>query len=87
MKTLSADVGRLGWQVGSSAKILKGDHLRTIPPIFGPNWSTSFRGEIFKAFFPQGSMLKLCRPPWLAGGFIRVHYTVFWLNVIYKGVM
>ena len=33
--------------VGSSGTILKGDHLRTIPTKFGPNWPRSFREEDF----------------------------------------
>ena len=47
---MSADIGGLGWRAGSSDTILKGDHPRTIPPKFGPNWSSSFR-EIFDNFF------------------------------------
>ena len=38
---------RLGWQAGSSDKILTGDHLRTIPLKFGPNKPSSFREEDF----------------------------------------
>ena len=30
--------GHLGWWAGSSDTILKGDHQRTIPAKFGPNW-------------------------------------------------
>ena len=30
VKTMSVDVGGLGWRMGSSDTILKGDHLRTI---------------------------------------------------------
>ena len=37
VKTMSVDVGSLGWRMGSSDTILKGDHLRTIPSNFGPN--------------------------------------------------
>ena len=40
---MSADIGNLGWWAGSSDTILKGDHPRTIPPKFGPNWPSSFR--------------------------------------------
>ena len=47
VKTMSADVGCLGWRVGSSDTILKGDLLRTIPTKFGPNRPSSFRGEDF----------------------------------------
>jgi hypothetical protein len=39
--------GHLGWQPGSSDTILKDDHLKTIPPQFGPNWPSSFRGDNF----------------------------------------
>ena len=39
--------GHLGWRAGSSDTILKGDHLRTIPSKFGPNWPSSFRQEDF----------------------------------------
>ena len=45
VKTMSADGGRLGWQVGSSDAMLKGDQLRTIPTKFDPNWPSSFRGD------------------------------------------
>ena len=44
---MSADVGGLGWRVGSTDTILKGDHLRTIPAKFGPNQPCSFREEDF----------------------------------------
>ena len=37
VKTMSADVGGLGLQAGSSDTILKGDHLSTILPKFDPN--------------------------------------------------
>ena len=37
--------GHLGWRAGSSDTILKGDHPRTIPAKFGPNWPSGFRGE------------------------------------------
>ena len=50
VKIMSADVGGLGWQVQSLDTILKGDHLRTIPSKFGPNWLSSFREKIFKHF-------------------------------------
>ena len=55
---MSADVGCLGWRVGSSDTILKGDHLRTIPSKFGPNMPSSFRGEDFKKKIPIGSYVK-----------------------------
>ena len=46
VKTMLVDVGRLGWRVGSSETILKGDHLRTIPLKFVPKWPTiSFRDD------------------------------------------
>ena len=61
---MSADVDSLGWRAGSWDTILKGDHLRTIPSIFGPNWQSSFREEDFLTFFPLGPMLKLCGQPW-----------------------
>ena len=47
VKTILVDVGCLGWPVGSSYTILKGDHLRTIPLKFGPNRPSSFREEDF----------------------------------------
>ena len=37
--------GHLGWGPMSSDTILKGDHIRTIPPRFGPEWPSSFRRE------------------------------------------
>ena len=55
---MSADIGRFDWQVGSSDTIPKGDHLRTIPTKFGPNWRTSFRGENFLNIFPIGSYVQ-----------------------------
>ena len=62
VKTMSPDVGGLGWQAQTSDTILKGDHLRTIPTKFGPNWLSSFKREDFVNSFPIGSlMLKLCR--------------------------
>ena len=36
--------GYLGWWPGSSDTILKEDHLKTIPPKFGSNWPSGFRG-------------------------------------------
>ena len=45
VKTMWADGGHLGWRAGSSDTILKGDHPRTIPAKFGPNWPSGFRGE------------------------------------------
>ena len=47
VKTMSADVGGLCWQAGSTDTILKGDHLRTIPTKFATNWLSSFTGEDF----------------------------------------
>jgi hypothetical protein len=41
----------LGWRQGSSKTILKGDHLKTIPPQFGLKWPSSFRGEDFYLIF------------------------------------
>ena len=40
-------------------KILKGDHPRTASPKFGPNWPSSFRGNILPIFsiFCHGSHL------------------------------
>ena len=52
VKTMSADGGHLGWTSGPTDTILKGDHLRIIPPKFGPNWPSSFRREDFSLFFP-----------------------------------
>ena len=37
--------GHLGWRAGSSDTTFKGDHPRTIPAKFGPNWLSGFRGE------------------------------------------
>ena len=34
---------------------------KTIPPKFGPNWPSSFRGEDLSNISPYGPMLKLCR--------------------------
>ena len=34
---MSADVGSLGWRAGSSDKILREEHLRTIPSKSVPN--------------------------------------------------
>ena len=39
--------GHLEWRAGSSDTILKGDHPRTIPAKFGPNWLSGFREEDF----------------------------------------
>jgi hypothetical protein len=36
VKTMSADVGHLGWRTGSHDIILKVDHLRTIHAMFKP---------------------------------------------------
>ena len=47
VKTMSADVGCFGWQVGSSDTILEVNHLRTILPKFGANRPSSFRDEDF----------------------------------------
>ena len=47
VKTMSADGGHLGWTSGPTDTILKGDHPRTIPSEFGPNWPSSFREEDF----------------------------------------
>ena len=35
------------WQAGSSDTTFKGDHPRTIPAKFGPNWPSGFREEDF----------------------------------------
>ena len=45
-------------RAGSSDTILKGDHLRTIPTQFGPNWLSSFRKEDFLNIFPKGPYVK-----------------------------
>ena len=37
----------LGWQAGSSDIPFIGDHPRTNPDKFGPNWPSSFREEDF----------------------------------------
>ena len=55
---MSADVCGLGWRAQSSDTILNGDHLRTIPSKFGPNWLYSFRQEDFVNSFPIGSYVK-----------------------------
>ena len=34
---------QFGWRAGSLDTIPKGDHQRTIPARFGPNWPSSFR--------------------------------------------
>jgi hypothetical protein len=36
--------GHLGWKSGSPDTILEGGHPRTIPPKFGSNWPSGFRG-------------------------------------------
>ena len=46
----------LGWGPMSSDTILKGDHIRTIPPRFGPDWPSSFRGEEFSIFSNSGHL-------------------------------
>ena len=55
LKTISADIGSLGWWEGSSDTILKGNHPRTIPLKFGPNCPSRFRDF---NFFPIGSYVK-----------------------------
>ena len=55
VKTMSADGGHLGWTTGPTGlidTILKGDHPRTIPSKFGPNWPSSFRQRRFFIVFP-----------------------------------
>ena len=49
---LITDGGHLGWTSGQTNTILNGDHPRTIPSKFGPNWPSSFRREDFLLFFP-----------------------------------
>jgi hypothetical protein len=49
--SIFSNSGHLGWWPGSSNTFLKGDHLRTIPPKFGPKWQRSFRGEDFNLIF------------------------------------
>ena len=66
VKTMSADGGHLGWTLGPTDTILKGDHPRTIPPKFGPNWPSSFREKIFKDFLPN--FLFLAMAAILVGG-------------------
>ena len=46
-KTLSADIGGLGWQMGSSDTILKRNHTRAIPSKFSPNCPSSFSEKDF----------------------------------------
>ena len=48
--------GHLGWGPMSSDTILKGDHIRTIPPRFGPGWPSSFREEFLIHFFAEFSI-------------------------------
>ena len=55
---MSAYVGRLGWWMGSSDTILKGDVLRIIQPKIGCNKLSSFRQEDFYNIFPIGSYVK-----------------------------
>ena len=45
VENMSVDGGHLGWRVGSLNIILKGDHLKTNPPKFGPNRPSSFRED------------------------------------------
>ena len=59
IKTISTDVGCLGWLVGLSDIIMKGDHLRTIPTKSDPIGQAISGEKIFKTFFPYGPMLKL----------------------------
>jgi hypothetical protein len=49
--SIFSNSGHLGWRPGSSNTILKGDHLMTIPPKFGPKWPSSIRGEDFYLIF------------------------------------
>jgi len=44
---ISINSGHVGWRSGLSDTFLEGDHPRTIPPKFGLNWSSGFRGEDF----------------------------------------
>ena len=54
---MSTDGGHLGWTSGPTDTILKGDHLRTIPPKFGPNRPSSFsEKKIFKELFAKFSI-------------------------------
>ena len=58
VKTMSADDSHLGWTLGRTITILKGDRPRTIPSTFGHNWPSSFRQEDFSLFFSLGSYVK-----------------------------
>ena len=58
VKTMSVDVGSLGWWMGSSDTILKGDHLRTISSKFGPILAKQFQRRRFLNIFPIGSYVK-----------------------------
>ena len=44
---ISSNSGHVGWRSGLLDTILEGDYPRTIPPKFGLNWSSGFRGEDF----------------------------------------
>jgi hypothetical protein len=39
--------GHVGWRARLPDTNLEGDHRRTIPPKFGLNWPSGFRGEDF----------------------------------------
>ena len=65
---MSADE-RLSWLASGVIgynSILEGDHLRTIPPKFSPNWLSSFRGEDFYTPHKQS----------LGGGYIGITLSV-----------
>jgi hypothetical protein len=66
--------GHLGWRPGSSNTILKGDHLMTIPPKFGPKWPSSIRGEDFYLIFLLNFIFLVTADKWVGG---RGHRTEF----------
>ena len=53
---MSADGGHLGWTTGPTDTILKGDHLRTIPPNLVPIGQAVSEKKIFKELFAEFSI-------------------------------
>ena len=73
--SIFSNSGHLGWRPGSSNTILKGDHLMTIPPKFGPKWPSSIRGEDFYLIFLLNFIFLVTADKWVGG---RGHRTEFW---------
>jgi hypothetical protein len=48
----------------SSDTNLKGDHIRTIPPRFGPDWPSSFRRRFFNSIFAEFNSSEATGPIW-----------------------